>query len=482
MNRLSQSTKLGYGMGGIAVGVKDAAFNMFLMFYYTQVLGLKGSVAGIALLIGLIIDAVTDPIMGSISDNFSSKHGRRHPFMLISAVPLALSLFGLFSPINGLGQTGLFIWLTTFVVAVRVSLTIYLVPYLALGAEMTSDYVERTKLSAYRTTILWLGGVATASLSLGTLFKKTATHAIGQMNAAAYPIFGVVIGVVCVLAILACVYLTRNEIPKLPKSPPNPKPFRFKRLWHEVTLALRNPSFRVVAAASIFSGIIVGTHTNLNMHVNTYFWEFTSKNLAVISTAIFFSCFAAFIIMRRLERYDKRKVFIGTCFFSVFHNLLIVLRLLGLLPENGDPLLIKLAYLQVLYTTTLAIVQSILIGSIIADTVDEGELITNVRQEGIYFSFISFTTKGVSGFGALFAGFIIDAIGLPAKAVPGTVDPAVVFKLGLIIGPIIGTLWIIPLFIILSRKMTKERQQEIRELIRRRKKKETIPMDSLKAA
>lgn len=469
-------------MGGIVHGAKDAAFVTFLLFYYTQVLGLKGSIAGAALMIGLCMDAVTDPIMGSISDNFSSKYGRRHLFMLLAAIPMSLSLFALFTPIRGLSQMGLFIWLTIFVVAVRVSLTVFWVPYLAFGAEVTGDYAERTQLSAYRTTLSSFGMVCTVAFSFATFFRKTPQYDVGQMNPDAYPIFGAFCAAIVLCAILVCVFMTRKEIPHLPKAPANPKPFKFKRLYNELKLAFKNRSFRVVATTAIFSGMIVGIHTNLNMHLNTYFWEFKSNQLAIIATSVLVAAVLAFILMRFLERYDKRKVFIYLCLFSVFHNLMIILRLFGWLPENGDPMLITLAFTQFLYTTTLAIMQMILIGSIIADTVDEGELITNVRQEGIYFSFFSFTSKAVSGFGTLFAGLIIDYIGLPPKAVPGMVDPAVVKHLGIIVGPIVGTLWIIPISIISTLRISKERQQEIKSMIDQRHKEQNVYVDTLESA
>ncbi len=475
MDELSRSTKLGYGLGSIAIGIKDGAFSFFLLFYYTQVLGLKGSIAGTAIMIGLIMDAITDPVMGSISDNFSSKHGRRHPFMAISALPLAISLFALFSPIKGLGQTGLFIWMTTFVVAVRVSLTVFTVPYLALGAEITSDYVERTQLSAYRTSLIWFGGIGFISLSLVTLFRKTEAYEVGQMNAAAYPVFGLFCAVIAVTAIMVCVFMTRKEIPRLIKAPSNPTPFSPKRLLNEINLALMNPTFRVILVTAVTMGMLVGTNSNLNMIVNTYFWEFTSENLALLATGVMVASVLAFIIMKVLESYDKRQVFIGSCIFSFFHNFIIILRLFDLLPPNGDPLLLKLAYLQVVYTTTLAIIQLTLLGSIICDAVDEGELITNVRQEGIYASFFSFTTKAVSGFGALIAGFIVDFIKLPAKAAPGTVDSAIIFKLGVISGPVVGGLWVLPILFMLLRRITKGHQEEVLKMINQRKNKEEIP-------
>lgn len=137
-------------MGQIAEGVKNTGFTTFLLFYYNSVLRLSGTYAGTALLIALVFDAVTDPLVGSLSDSFKHRLGRRHPFMYASAIPLAVSFGLIFSPPEGLGQIGLFLWLTRFAILVRASMTLYHVPHMALGAELTSDYHERIIVVAYR--------------------------------------------------------------------------------------------------------------------------------------------------------------------------------------------------------------------------------------------------------------------------------------------------------------------------------------------
>ena len=96
---LSFAVKLNFGIGQIAEGLKTCVFSTFLLFYYNQVLGLSGTLAGLAITIALLFDAVTDPVAGSVSDRWQSPLGRRHPFMYASAIPLAISFILLFSPL-----------------------------------------------------------------------------------------------------------------------------------------------------------------------------------------------------------------------------------------------------------------------------------------------------------------------------------------------------------------------------------------------
>jgi len=108
---LSLATRLSYGVGQLSDGIKQSAFSTFLFFYYNQVLGLSGSLAGLAALLALVVDAVTDPMVGQASDRLNSRWGRRHPFMLLGAVPFGFAMAALFSPPQNLGDLGLFAWM-----------------------------------------------------------------------------------------------------------------------------------------------------------------------------------------------------------------------------------------------------------------------------------------------------------------------------------------------------------------------------------
>ena len=105
---LGRVTKLTFGLGAVAGGVTTGAFDFFLLIFYSQVIGLDARVVGLAILIALIFDAVSDPVVGYWSDNFRSRWGRRHPFMYASAIPVTLSFFFLWAPPENASQTVLF--------------------------------------------------------------------------------------------------------------------------------------------------------------------------------------------------------------------------------------------------------------------------------------------------------------------------------------------------------------------------------------
>ena len=141
-------------MGQTADSIKTFAFGTLLLLYYNQVLGVSGTLTGIAVAIAVGFDAISDPAVGSWSDGFRHRLGRRHPFMFAAIVPLAGTFFLLFWPPQGLSEFGLFIWLTVFAVLTRTALTFFQVPFIALGAEITKDYQERTQIAALRQEII----------------------------------------------------------------------------------------------------------------------------------------------------------------------------------------------------------------------------------------------------------------------------------------------------------------------------------------
>ena len=108
------SSKVGFGVGQLAEGITLSVFNTFVLFYFNQILGVSGTLTGIALGIALFFDAVTDPLAGSISDRLQTRWGRRHPLMAGAAIPMGLSIVALFNPPAGMSEYFYFVWLVIF--------------------------------------------------------------------------------------------------------------------------------------------------------------------------------------------------------------------------------------------------------------------------------------------------------------------------------------------------------------------------------
>ncbi|MCH2569269.1 MAG: MFS transporter, partial [Pseudomonadales bacterium] len=125
---LPVSTKFYQGIGAIPDTLKNWIFNTFALIFYNQILGMDAFMVSGALAVAMVFDAVTDPVLGSFSDNIQTRWGRRHPLMLIASIPLVLCFSAVFMPPDDLSHILLFVWLTTFTVLTRGFMTLYFVP------------------------------------------------------------------------------------------------------------------------------------------------------------------------------------------------------------------------------------------------------------------------------------------------------------------------------------------------------------------
>src|SRR5215471_8224460 len=202
--------KTTYGSGALADGMANTALG-FLFFYMTAVCGLSGAMAGASFVIALLIDSIADPLIGSLSDNTSTPFGRRHPWMLLAVLPLALSLGLLFSPPAMLTSWGLFAYMTLATVGVRVSLSLFAVPHVALGAELSDDYVERSNIVAYRAVFSVIASIA-GPLLIFRIFTHNSSELLHRQG---YAPFAWVSAAIAMAAAMTCVLGTRAMISRL---------------------------------------------------------------------------------------------------------------------------------------------------------------------------------------------------------------------------------------------------------------------------
>lgn len=466
---LTFARKLAYGVGQVAEGLKGGAFGAFLFFYYVQVLGLSGSYAGMAVGIALMIDAITDPMAGSISDNWRSRLGRRHPFIYASIVPMAICFYLLFSPPE-LDQFGLFLWLLTFAVLTRVAMTLYHVPYTALGAELTSDFAERTTVVAYRQFFATFGGLAAYAVGFGIFFRATPEFAHGQFRTDSYSPFAITLALLMVVSVLSSARGTQVFIPHLPQPS---GPLQSVTAWGalvrtmvELGEALRNRSFAWLFVGVLVVFTMVGVDGALNLHMNTYFWELGSgDNFFYFAASPFGVMFGALFARRLNEWFDKKpSIVVGTAWWALCQIIPVLLRMAGWFPENGTPELLW-TLVAIKFVQGAGVVQALItFSSMVADIVDEHELKTGKRQEGVFFASVSFSGKFTTGIGSVVAGFTLDLINWPRGAAIQTaadVPPETLMWLGLLYGPIVSGFAVVSVWCYSRHNLNRARHAEI---------------------
>ncbi len=429
-------TKLLYGFGGVSYGVKDQGFSYFLLFYYSQVLGMSASMVSLAIFVALLFDAVSDPIVGYLSDNLHSRWGRRHPFLYASAVPIAVGYYLLWNPPSDVSDDHLFFYLLGFAVLVRLCITFFEVPSTAICAELTSDYDERTSLFSFRHFFGWCGGVAMAVLAYAFLLRPTASYPVGQLNPAGYGDYGIMGGATILLSIVVSSVAVHRFIPQLKKAPPK-KPYTLARTFHELKETLSNRSFLALFTAGIFFAIATGISTTLNIYLNTYFWGLESGQILVLGLSCFVAAPAALVFAPRMSRWmgKRRAAMFVSAMTAVFVLSPIVLRLIGLMPANGDPWLLRILFCFTAANIVFLISTSILITSMVADVAEDSELKTTRRSEGVFFAADGFIRKSVHGLGKVAAATMLTVIHFPTATDPGVIDQNIIDSLGLMYVP-----------------------------------------------
>jgi len=427
-----------FGAGQAAEGIKGTAFNTFLLFFYQQVIGISGTLTGLALAIALVFDAVTDPVAGSLSDKVRTRWGRRHPFLIISALPLGLAFFGLFNPPEGLSQLGMFAWLACFATLIRGSLTFYHVPHLALGAEMAHDYNQRSTLFAFSTLFSALGGAMLAFLSYRLFFPTTEEFDPGLLNASGYTGFSIVAGVAAFVSILICIAGTWKEIPHLRQPPPAAK-FSPVKVVHELGDLFGNKSFQALFIGMLLATTSLAVEAVFAPYMGVHFWGLTTEKLSLLPLVLVVGLFMSLPLTPVFTRWlDKKKAVVFLAVATVVNmNIMIVLRLLDVswFPDNESPWILRLMMLRYLIAATVAPIIFSSINSMFADIADEHQLETGERREGIIYSARSFTQKATGAIGVIVGGAIIDIIAFPSGATMGSVDPDTIWWLGFAEGP-----------------------------------------------
>ncbi len=178
-DRLKWTTKLIYGVGDVGNAVVNSAIQFFLMVFYTDGALIAPALAGSALLVGKIWDAVNDPLFGWISDRTTSRFGKRRVYMIFGALPLAIAVALLWRVPRGLPDTWVFIWIALTFMLFDTAWTLTNVPYYALTAELTGDYAERSSLTAYRMVLgvpAYIVGAALTPALVGLFASKRAGY------------------------------------------------------------------------------------------------------------------------------------------------------------------------------------------------------------------------------------------------------------------------------------------------------------------
>ena len=424
-------------------------------------LGLSGTLTAAAVTIGILSDAVTDPVMGSVSDRWRSKLGRRHPFMYAAPLPLIVAIYFIFNPPESLAGFDLFLWFAFFTVLMRIFSTLFAVPHLALGAELSVGYIERTRIMSYNTLFTYFGVVIMHAVVWFVVFPS---YDNGRMMQEAYnPVV-----YFCASLIVICMLLsargTQDQIAKMVKVPDDLAEFSLKQLFSDIYESLGNKNYRYLLFGLFSLSMTIGTHETLSLYMDTFYWEFTDEQIGwrILGTALGYG-FGFLAVAKVHQTIGKRLAIVWSAVgLSIAWSAAVTLRLFDLAPENTTWALLVFVVFFGTISSTFGAILNISVMSALADIVDEHELNTGRRQEGVFYSARTFFAKLTNSIGLVIAGIALDFIEFPRGKEAGEIDPEKIYALGLLDGPFAMVWGLIAAAIYAGYKLDERKHSQIR--------------------
>lgn len=392
--KLGHWQRAAYGFGDFGFNLYWTTVSFFILYFYTDVLGLSGTVAGLIFLVAMLWDAITDPLMGYYAQRTRSRWGSYRPYFLFGAVPLGASLILTFHN-PSLEGSALIAYVLLTHMLFRTAYTAVNIPYSALSAKITRSTEERNSLSAWRISFATLGSafVAYSTLKLVEIFGQGNaalgfTLTVGCYAALSLPVFGIL-------------FFTVRE-PDHDRGSDRPANLRRNLLD-----LFKNKPFVVVAAATVLAtlGSVLASKTLV------YYFKYVIGDDTAVGTA--FAINSLVILMAApfwalvTARMSKRSVWRAGALISIASSLLLFVN-----TSETVPVVVAI----VGFSAFGVAAAHLTFWSALPDTVEYGELQNGRRDESLVFGVMGFIQKASYGVAAALAGFLLDQIGYQANA------------------------------------------------------------------
>ena len=389
-------TSIVYGLPGIGAGYMYLLVNLYIMKFSTDVLLIAPAVMGVIFSISRIWDAVSDPVAGYLSDRTTFKFGRRRTWILVSFVPISLGFLAVFSPPASMEGQALDTWMMFAILGFYSAMTLFLVPHMALGAEISDDYHERTKLFGVRHIGFTLGSIL-ALVSMSILINEEVKPEGNVRQLASN------LALLSVLIMSAFIIFSVSRLKERPEyqNRVNKNPFKaFRDVWKNYHAKI----LLIILFIENLGGAVIGV---LTLYVTQYIVEAPEWAPLIIFAYMFPAAASVPLWIPLSRKYGKIKLWIfslaatGIAFGGIF-----IIPFLDSVTER----------LIVIFTG--AILGGIAAGcggavgpSIKGDVIDYDEYLTGERKEGTYFAAANFVFKSATGIMLLLTGFVLQFSG-----------------------------------------------------------------------
>jgi GPH family glycoside/pentoside/hexuronide:cation symporter len=464
VQRLSRVTKIGYGAAGFGDSALYGVFVSFYLFFLTDVALVLPAAAGALITVGVAWDAVTDPLVGSISDGARFRVGRRRPYMLAAAVPLGLCSWLIFVD-PGLEGAWAHAYFLLMLLGYFTTYTLFYVPWTAFGAEITTDYDERSSVMSYKMAWAALGAVLGGSAPL--LLVERLRRAFGT-EAAGWSAMAGVIGAIATISVLVSWRMTRGCEPAPP--PPSQAAAGWRRNLLEIPqIFRRNRPFRYVVALFSFGVMAEALSSAYLVYYGKYFMHLDE---AAISLVLLIATGSGFVwlpaVNATAQRLGKRRAY---ALFVASWALGYLATYVWVTPDRFALFCALRAFSAGGWAAMWA-----LGWAMIADVTDVEEFQTGRRREGLYYGVVQFVQKCSAGLVALGGGLVLSGVGYVPDA-----EQSEIALLGIRLTFCIGVALLLAASIGLAIRypITRRRHAALRDAIESRRRGHDVPAESL---
>lgn len=443
--KLNWLTRAGWMACAMPELLKNFVWDAFVLFFYAQVVGLKGGYVGVALLLILLFDAFVNPYIGAYSDRLSgARLGRRHTLMAAAVAPFAIGVIGVFSPPEDMAQLATFAWLVTFGLIARIGISFWSIPAYALGGDLSRHDGERRLIAVLRNLGNQFVILVIPPIAFGYFFASTAEFPRGQLNPAVYPKFGLfvaAVGVLLMIGAFLATYTRARAVEAEDISPPVADQFGFLSVIQRFIAAVRvTPNVGRVFLVTLLVLLTMSVMNQLSLHLATYFWRLghdATRNLLMAGMiGTFISMPLSTLFMKFAG--PKRAMVFGLSGFFLLQAAMILLPLLGIAPSAGTGAIGVFIVACRLLSGIGYGLYVIPFNAVTYDVADEHRVNTDQQQQGFVASLMFTGLQLGSAIVGLLAGSFLGVIafpaGLPVEEMPkDKIDALAYFALVLIL-------------------------------------------------
>jgi GPH family glycoside/pentoside/hexuronide:cation symporter len=455
--------KVGWAVGSITDNLMMNGLNLLVMPIYNIALGVNPVMLGYALAIPRVMDTLIDPFIGNYSDNLRTRWGRRRPLIVLGAIIMAFFYALVWLPPSFLGHDGLFWYFLTTCFFLYIGYGIFIIPYMALGFELTTDYHERTRVQAWRMIFAYAGG-----LLMPWLYKLTLLPAFGGNEVHGVRVVGPLIAIIGLLASLTPALLCREKA-GVQGQPPI-------RLIQAFKYTLSNGPFLMLVGAIFLVMLATNLSTPFSLYLNIFYVCTGNKEFAAMLTGWsgtmqgLSGLLSAPLISALGTRFSKKRVIIcgqGLALAGYLVSWFLI--------TPAHP------YLQLIPAAMIFPGMAciwLLVGSLIADICDDDELKNNLRREGMFGAVMMTIAKAGIALVTVVSGYMLVLSGYIEAP---TQTPATLQNMRLMYVFIPAALLGLSMLIMGCFPITEQRAHEIRALLEERQRSETAEPEPVSA-